>query len=441
MFGFEIVFILCMVAINSVLAAYEIALAAVSLPRLHMLRDEQTPGAETAVDMKENMEWSLAVVQLGITLVGALAAATGGAGAEELIAPWFVKNFQMGETLADLLAITVVVVPLTALTIIGGELVPKVFALRNKEWIVLNFSGPMRWFSYSVWPAVWFFEQSVRIIVDLGEWMSGSSHDDEADDDTAHLQELRALASMARTSRLIGAREERIIHSAAHFSNRPVHEIALQPEYISMLAINDSLHDALLGAHRDMHTRFPVTKTAGDANDIIGYVNFKDIVSALHVAPHNPTIRGILRPILSFTDTESIGHCLEQMIHDRSHIAILRSGSGEVTGMVTLEDITEELLGDIQDEHDRLPTHVVGAAEDWVTGGGVTLDRLRSMSGIDLTKDVAEPSKMTLNEWICEQLGRDPEGGEMVRQEGVQVVVRKLRRKRLYEAVVSKIGS
>ena len=131
MWGFEWIVIAVMVALNSVFAAYEIALASVSLARLQLLVRENRTGARAALWMKENMEASLAAVQLGITLVGATAAATGGAGAAEMIAPYF-ERMGLSSGWAEFLAIATVVVPLSAVTILLGELFPKVFALRNK---------------------------------------------------------------------------------------------------------------------------------------------------------------------------------------------------------------------------------------------------------------------------------------------------------------------
>ena len=147
MWGVEITVMLSMIVVNSVLAAYEIALASVSRPRLYVLLREGRKGAKAAQQMKDNMEGSLAVVQLGITLVGAIAAATGGAGAEENIAPWLHDALGWSWTVSEFLAIALVVVPLTVVTIVFGELVPKVFALRNKEWVCLRMSPAMRWIS------------------------------------------------------------------------------------------------------------------------------------------------------------------------------------------------------------------------------------------------------------------------------------------------------
>src|SRR5262249_53929131 len=115
--------ILTMVVLNAVFAAYEIALASASLGRLRSLAAEARPGARAAAFMKENMEASLAALQLGITLVGAIAAATGGAGAEESLSPWLQQRFGLSNWKADLVALSLIVVPLSALTIVVGELI------------------------------------------------------------------------------------------------------------------------------------------------------------------------------------------------------------------------------------------------------------------------------------------------------------------------------
>ena len=131
---FEFVVVLVMVLVNGVFAGYEIALASVSLPRLQQLVTQKRAGAAAALVMKDGIEKSLAVVQLGITLVGLIAGATGGASATDDIAP-YLRTLGLKESLANLLAIAVVVVPLTAVTIVVGELLPKLFALRNNETV------------------------------------------------------------------------------------------------------------------------------------------------------------------------------------------------------------------------------------------------------------------------------------------------------------------
>ncbi len=439
MWSVELGVMAAMIAINSVFAAYEIALASISLARLQVLKEENHRGARNAVFMKENMEASLAVVQLGITLVGAIAAATGGAGAEENLTPLLETSFGLSSGTADIVAISLVVVPLTVVSIIFGELVPKVFALRNKELICLQLSGPMRWFSFSVWPAVWMFEESVSAITHFAERHLRSRIDPSTRSEESHIQELRASAALARGSRLIGPRQENIILSATRLSSRQVREIMLAAQHISMLNLGDSLADCLVAAHLDMHTRFPVTEQPGISQKIIGYVNFKDIVAQMRLAPHEPSLRAILRPIPAFADTVPIASCLERMMREHTHIALVRDKSDRVLGMITLEDIIEELVGEIEDEHDRLPLHAVESQAGWVVGGGIGLQRLKELTGIDLTTDMPRGNIRNLSQWVEGHLGRPVHGGDILERGLVRVLVRKLRRQEVLEAQISRI--
>jgi len=309
MWGIELAVMATMIGINSVFAGYEIALASVSLGRLKRLAEDRRRGAKVAVHMKQNMEASLAVVQLGITLVGAIAAAVGGAGALEDLAPALVRRYGVSEVTAEVLAITLVVIPLTVVTIMVGELIPKVFALRNAERVCLTLSPFMRGVSISVWPAVWLFETVVMGVMSWGERLFGAR--DPVKPEMAELQDLRATAALARTSRLIGHREERIIVAATEMQTRAVRDIMLPAEHMSTLDANASLSSNLIAAHLDMHTRFPVAERKGDPQTVIGYVNFKDIVATLRLSPQEPTFRAIVRPIPSVQAPLAIAVCLE----------------------------------------------------------------------------------------------------------------------------------
>jgi putative hemolysin len=436
MLGFELLVMLGMITVNSVFAGYEIALASVGLGRLRRLADENRRGAKVALHMKQNIEASLAVVQLGITLVGAIAAAVGGAGAEENLAPGLESRFGLSERTAEILAIGLVVLPLTVVTIIFGELIPKVFALRNAERVSLRLSPFMRGFSFAVWPAVRVFEAAVTTVMSWGERRGVGTEPGRAE--TAELQDLRASAALARASRLIGRREEGIILGATALRRRPLREIMLAAEHISTLPADGSLADALIAAHLDMHTRFPVLERAGDVQTAIGYVNVKDIIATLHLSPEQPTLRAIVRPLPSFDADTAIADCLEQLMRQHTHIALVREAGGRVVGMITLEDVIEELVGEIEDEYDRLPAHVVASGSSWVAGGGISLDRLRSATGIDLGADAPSSRTATLSEWVAGHLGRDVRGGDLVERSAVRVLVRKVRRQKVQEAQITR---
>ncbi|MCI0685056.1 MAG: hemolysin family protein [Gemmataceae bacterium] len=431
----ELIVIVSMIAFNGVFAAYEIALAASSMARLHMLANENRSGAKAALYMKENVEGSLAAIQIGITLCGAVAAATGGAGAGARIEPWLSERYGFSPGMAEFLAVLAIVLPLTAFTIMFGELVPKVFALRNKEWICLALSPWLRWFTFSVWPAVWFFETVVTAITDWGQrklHRAGKG----ARSEPSELQEMYAVTALARTARLIGQREERIILGAARLTSRPISEIMLPASAISMLDANGTLTDGLVAAHLDMHTRFPVTGKTGDPQAIVGYVNVKDIVAVMRLFPEKPSLRSIIRPLPDLRENDSISAGLERLLRDSNHIALVRDEAGSVVGLVTLEDIVEELLGDIRDEYDRLPAYVQASGPGWVVAGGISLARLREQTGVDLSLDLPAAKSDTLNDWFTGHLGRAVRGGDAITRSGVRVTVRKVRRQQLLEAQV-----
>jgi putative hemolysin len=432
----ELAVILTMLFFNGLFASFEIALTSVSIARIQLLARENRPGAAVALKMKQRMETSLAALQVGTTLTGAVAAATGGAGAIEAVAPLMQTSLGLSETAAHVLALTLVVLPLTVITIVLGELLPKIYAIRHKESVCLRLAPPMRVFSIGVWPAVWLFETWVMAIMRWGERrLQGRKAAKKAE--AAELLELRAYASQARSLRLIGEKEEGIILGAARLSSRAVREIMLPAEYISMLKVNDSLADSLVAAHLDMHTRFPVAERPGDPQSILGYVNFKDIVAAMRLSlPERPSLRSILRP-LPFIDSEMpISSCLEVLIREHNHIALVREKKNNniIIGLVALEDIVEELVGDIQDEYDRLPIHVAPAGYAWVVGGGVGLGRLKDLTGIDLSADLPPAGARNLSDWVAGHLDEPIRGGEILQRGPIRVIVRKVRRQKVLEA-------
>ncbi len=430
-YSFIIIFL--MLILNAVLAAYEIAIASIPRSKLKVLVDKKRAGAIEAFFMKDQIEGSFAVIQLGITLVGVIAAAIGGAGMGQVVAPYLVEQFKLAPWLAQFISLVVFIIPLSIFTIIFGELVPKTFALRNQTWVCLKLSTIMKTIYVILHPVIILFETIVKMITEKGSQRISQ----ETQSEHQSVLELKALASMARVSRLIGMREEKIVHAAVELSVRDIKDIIIPIEDVSMILKSSTLIQALLRAHMDMHTRFPVVETQADPSSVVGYVNLKDIIYTLHGSSKDKGILAILRPIKTFLYHEKISLVMEKMIQQALHIAMIKDDDEKIIGMVTLEDILEELVGKIPDEYDHLPSYSHACGSGWVIGGGVLLDKVANILNVsieEVTKDTIEYN-MTLAQW-CKKNCSCMKGAEPFCVEGITIVPRKFRRKELLEAFV-----
>jgi magnesium and cobalt exporter, CNNM family len=432
-----VLIIIAMLFLNGVFAAYELALASVRLDRLKVLADHKRRGAVTALRMKNRMEGSLAVVQLGITVVGAIAAATGGASVHEKFTPVIVDALQVPERVAHAIALVCFVIPLAAVTIVVGELIPKVLAIKNAEWVCTALS-PLMWaFALVVYPAVLLFEWITMTMVRLVESILPSK---QHDDHQTHLHELRAQVNLLRASQVIGMQQERIMLQASRLSSMKVADIMMPEDDIVMVVADAPLSENLVIAHMDLHTRFPVTTRKGDPEAIIGYVTFKDMVLLAKTHPGNPVIREIVRHIISLPQAMTLSEALRRMTNEHHHLALVRDEQGKIVGMIAQEDIFEELVGDIQDEFDRLPRHINPAGHQLVVGGGVQLGQLRAMLKRD---DLGEglPVSTSVNDWLNHEREVPLRGGDMVVVDRIWAQVRKVRRRRITETLLDPLGS
>jgi len=428
--------ILAVMALTALFAAYELALASVRVDRLKLLADRKVRGAATALRMKTRMEASLAVAQLGMTLSAVIGAAAGGASVEEKLSPLIEGWLQVKGPMADLIALICFVVPLTAATVVIGELVPKVLAIKYAEWVCVTLS-PLMWaVALIVYPVVLLVEWLTTTLVRLIESVLPSRPEEKH----AGLHELRAQVNLLRASQVIGIQEERIIIQASRLSSMKVQDIMMPVDDIVMVVADASLSENLVIAHMDLHTRFPVTVKKGDQQAIIGYVTFKDMVLLAKTHPGNPVIREIVRTITSLPENMSLSDALRRMTNEHHHLALVRDPAGQVVGMITLEDIFEELLGDIQDEFDRLPKHISPAGHQLVVGGGVMIGQLRDvLKRPDIGGDL--PPTTTLNDWLNHGREEPLRGGDMVVVDRIWSQVRKVRRRRITEALLDPLGS
>ncbi len=426
-----ILIILLMLAINALLAAYEMALASISRTKISVLFQENQSGAQAALFMKDHLEGSLAVVQIGITLAGAIAAAMGGAGAEEAFKP-FLETLGITGPLAHAVAIACVVFPLSFVTIVFSELVPKTYAIKNKEWVVLKFSPVMRVVYVILRPIVTVMENLVRFCTQKAP----SKTQDPKAAKKAALTDLRTAAAIASSSRLFTQAEEKMVLATAQFCVRTIAEIQVPLSQVYFLNAQDSIADTFLKAHLDMHTRFPVLENPQDPQSIIGYLNFKDIFSSTKTAgsAHTST-RSIVRPIFKLEDDTLISTALQKLMATKQHICLV-TDDGKITGILTLEDIFEELVGEIEDEYDFSLAYIRPFGESYLVSATAKMTDVFVALNLPLPANVS-PAQ-TVAQWVGAQLGRTPTKNEKINAAGLILETRKFRRHKLVEALVTK---
>lgn len=297
------------------------------------------------------------------------------------------------------------------------EILPKTLGVYFNRDIARFAAAPMEW-------GIWLLSPVIRSVY----WLNRPFESRRAPGKGSTLDEITALAAMARTARQIGRHEERIINAASHLAEVPLRSVMIPIEQVVMIEVNQNAYDAFIAAHEDNHTRFPVRD--GDAPDtIIGYINFKELVGLLHTNPNMPGLRGIVRPVHFVDPDESAATLMRTFIEQHIHMAIVRDATGKCLGLITMEDLVEELVGDLEDEFDRLPRHIHDLGNDtWMVGGGVSVAAFAQATGCK--PPVPEG---TLAAWLAGEKGSPIARGTKVHHDGVDVIVRRVRRGRAFE--------
>jgi len=249
------------------------------------------------------------------------------------------------------------------------------------------------------------------------------------------LDEVVALAGHARLVRLITPQQENIITQAAYLSEQTAADIMVPVEQITFLSDDQTLPHAVVTAHMDPHTRFPVVK-GGDRNNVLGYINFKELVYRVRTNPAEPTLHGVIRPV-RFVRTDMPCHqILRAFVDEHEHMAIVRDEQGRTVGLITLEDVVEVLLGDLQDEFDRLPKMCQSLPKGvWIVGGGVAMSELAERLAMP-----AIATQGTLSDWMIARLGSGLAVDQRVRVERLEFAVRRIRRGKPFEVLISPVS-
>jgi putative hemolysin len=325
------VIVICLV-LNAILAGSETAFIAVSRPSLKELAKKGDESAKLLLLLREKPERTLSVIQIGITFVGVLAAALGGAGAEEVITPWIASHFGIRESLAEMLSILLVVLPLTYASVVIGELVPKTFALKRPLFVASKAAPWLHLVNRIFDPIVTIFAWSTKRIVNLFP----KEHS---------IQEETPKSEISAEIDILSPVNRQYVINILKIENTTVEEITVPWSEVIYIANNQSTEQVENLIISSGHTRLPVVKN----EEVLGIINTKEFL-AFQKSGQTEWI-SLLRPALKIADATFILSALQLMQEKRTHMAIVYKGSGK-TGIVTMESIFEKIIGEIYDEDD-----------------------------------------------------------------------------------------
>jgi CBS domain containing-hemolysin-like protein len=253
-------------------------------------------------------------------------------------------------------------------------------------------------------------------------------------------QEINSLAVLARVSGHISPYEESLIKESYSLSETMAREVMIPAEDLAFLSTNMTLKEALSTTQLAGHSRYPLIE-GEDRNKVLGYINFKEL-SIAHSTNPKSKVQNICRPILKVPPTTRASNLLDHFVKSHEHIAMVKEegeGTNEKTlGMVTFEDILEEIAGEVQDQYDRLPRKAMAIDQDnWIVGGGIRMDELRKE--LNITAASIDNSPQQLAVWLIEQLGKTPRYNDRVAVGGFEFQVKRMRRGKASEIKVTRI--
>ena len=329
----QILIVMICLFFNAILSCIEMAFVTVSRPLLKKMAQQGSSAAVRLMVLKKNPERVLSVLQIGITLVGAISAAVGGAGAEEYIAPRLVDRFQIAPDVSVFLAIVMVVVPLTYVSVVIGELVPKSLALRYPLQISLGSGYLLIFLDRFFAPFVFVLEISTRFLTQFVFSKFKSEN-------------LVELTNDLDIDNLTDSHKQYVLNLIG-IDKRAVKDVMVDWDQVSKINFTDHYHDVYALIRTSRHTRFPVLKD----DVVVGLLHAKEFVSESEIAKIDWTT--LIHDVVFLHLNETLISALKKMQTKHSHLAVIKSSGGpNVHGIVTIEDIIEEVVGDIYDEDD-----------------------------------------------------------------------------------------
>jgi putative hemolysin len=404
---------------NSFFVAAEFALVSIRETRVQQLIALGRPGARTVLQLKRSMDDFLPAVQLGVTLAALALGWIGEPAVAEILlrtARHLLPHTPHIVAYSNAVAVAVAFILITYFEVLLGELVPKSLALQRAERIALAVAGPMDVFIRMTRPAVKLMNASATVVLRLfraplqGE---GPVHSPE---------ELKLIATATRRMGLLPSFQEEMIHRAIELSHVAVREIMTPRGKIFSLPANLSLEQASARIVEEQYTRVPVYDPALGAEHIVGMVHSKDVSRLMHFramalsmgarGESGMTLREVMREAVFVPETKLAVELLQDFQERRRHMAIVVDEFGTTVGLVTAEDLLEQLVGELEDEFDvKALASQASATGVVVMDGSTTLRDLTTELGWPFPR---QPGVETLAGFLLGELGHIPQVGEKV---------------------------
>lgn len=412
----EILIILALILANGFFAGAEIAIVASRRGRLEKQAEEGDRPARVALELASNPGRFLPTVQVGITLIGTFAAAYGGAHVAQFFAARLAEvPLRIVADHAASIALGAVVVAITFFSLILGELVPKRLALRNAEALARTVALPMNFLAMAARPVVWFLGLTTDAVLFV---LGGAARDDSG----VSVEDIQHMIKMGTESGVLDPAEQKVAIEALRLGDRSVREIMHPRIDVDALDVDTPAAEIVGAVAMAGFSRLPVYEK--DLDHIIGYIHIKDFVREqfLHDAIN---LRKMLHPALFVPETLPLDRLLDLFQQKRTQLAIVLDEHGGTQGIVTLEDVFEELVGEIHDEHrhDAEQELVQRDETTWLVDGKVSMDELTDRLAIKPAETQTPRRFSTVAGLVLMQLGRIPRVGDRTTWEGVELEV------------------
>ncbi|WP_040204611.1 hemolysin family protein [Neobacillus jeddahensis] len=373
----NMIIVVILIALTGFFVAVEFAIVKVRGTRIDQLLKEEKRGAKAAKHVITHLDEYLSACQLGITVTALGLGWLGQPTVAKLLQPVF-QLLHLNTSIVQILSIVIAFVLVTFINVVVGELTPKSFAIQKAESIALLFAKPMIWFYRIFYPFIWILNHSSRMLVGLFGLKPASENE------LAHSEEeLRIILSESYQSGEINESELTYVNNVFDFNNRIAKEIMVPRTELVSISVDDRPEDILSLIKEQKYTRYPVIN--GDKDNIIGIVNIKDILTTKRQndLTDNMSITPFIKPVISVIETIPIQSLLLKLQKERTHMAILLDEFGGTSGMVTVEDILEEIVGDIQDEFDADEIPDVREINDqhYIVSGKVLIETINDLLG------------------------------------------------------------